>query len=109
MRAMVAAFNTGETGGSGAFVHPDYVDHQGLGDERPLLGVDGFKHVVQTARAGYSELFVTVADLIEGPDRVAARLIWTGTRPSGDAVEREGLDIVRVEAGRAIEHWGGRS
>src|SRR5690606_38947128 len=99
----------GETGGSSAFVHPDYVDHQGLGDERPLLGVDGFRHVVQTARAGYSESSVTIAGLIEESDRAAARLIWTGTRPAGDSVEREGLDIVRIEEGRAIEHWGGRS
>jgi len=108
MRAMVVAFDTGDTGGLGDFMHTDYVDHQGLGDDRPLHGIDGFRRVVETAREGYLELSVTIADLIEGRDRAAARIVWTGTRPSGELVQREGIDIVRVDAGRAVEHWGGR-
>ena len=109
MRALVAAFDTGDTSELADVVHPDYLDHQGLGDERPLVGVDAFRRVVETARGGYAELSVTIADLIEGPDRVAARLVWKGNRQSGESVEREGLDIIRVDAGRAVEHWGGRS
>jgi len=109
MRAMVAAFDTGNTSEIPDVVHPDYLDHQGLGNERPLVGVDAFRRIVETARGGYAQLSVTIADLIEGADRVAARLVWKGTRPSGESVQREGLDIVRVDAGRAVEHWGGRS
>ena len=109
MRAMVAAFDSGDVRDIADLVHADYVDHQGLGDGEPTTGVEGFRHVVETARSGYTELSVTIADLIEGADRVAARLVWTGVRPSGERAEREGLDIVRVEDGQAIEHWGGRS
>jgi hypothetical protein len=41
--------------------HPDYLDHLGLGDERPLVGVDAFRRVVETARGGYAEFSVTIA------------------------------------------------
>lgn len=31
---------------------------------------------------------------------------WHGTAADGTAVERESFDIVRVEDGLAVEHWG---
>lgn len=110
MHEMVAAFDSGDLSRVAELVDPGYIDHQGLGPEsRPMIGVEGFRTVVETARRGYSELSVTIADLIEAPDRVAARLLWKGRRPSGEEAEREGLDIIRVQNGRAVEHWGGSS
>ncbi len=109
MRAMAAAFDTGDVERLSDLVHRDYLDHQGLPHIRPIRGVDGFRHVVEAARSGYLELSVQVADLIEGHDRSAARLTWVGVRPSGERVQRQTLEIVRVDSGRAIEHWGGRS
>ena len=108
MRAMVQAFDTGDTGRTELYVHPDYLDHQSLGGQ-PIRGVAGFVTVVGAARTGFSRLNVTVEDLISGADRAAARLRWTGTRESGDDVVRETLEIVRIVDGRAIEHWGGHS
>jgi len=109
LRAMVAAFDTGDLREVATVVHPEYLDHQGLPGERPICGVDGFAHVVETARSGYVDLSVSVVDLIEGSDWVAARIAWRGRRPSGEVVRRETIDIVRVEAGKAVEHWGARS
>jgi predicted ester cyclase len=109
MRAMVAAFDTGDVTQIEEVVHPEYLDHQGLPGERPITGVDGFIHVVGVARKGYTELSVTVEDLIDGADRVAARLAWNGVRLSGETTRRETIEIVRVESGRAVEHWGGHS
>jgi len=109
MEAMVAAFATGALDAVADLVHPDYHDHQGLDGQHPIRGIDGFAHVVRTARAAYAELSVTIADLVEGRDRAAARLVWTGVRSSGEVVERETIDIVRVTDGRASEHWGGQS
>lgn len=109
MRAMVAAFDTGNVSQVEWVVHSEYLDHQGLPDERPITGVDGFIHVVGVARSAYTDLSVTVEDLIEGDDRAAARLAWKGVRRSGETARRETIEIVRVEAGRAIEHWGGHS
>lgn len=108
MRAMVQAFDTGDTSSVESYVHPDYLDHQGLRGHR-IRGAAGFATVVGAARTGFLRLNVTVEDLISGSDRAAARLRWTGTRESGDDVVRETLEIVRIVDGRAIEHWGGRS
>ena len=106
---MVAAFDTGEVRDLEDFVDAGYLDHQGLAHIRPIEGVDGFRLVVELARSGYQELSVEIADLIEGFDRSAARLVWVGVRPSGEHDERETLEIVRVQSGRAVEHWGGCS
>ncbi len=112
---MVEMFATGDLSSVVAVVDPDYLDHQraGSGDptggDRP--GGDGperFGAVVASARSGYDSLDVTVEDLIETDDRVAVRLRWRGTGPTGTD-ERETIDIVRVRDGRAVEHWGGRS
>lgn len=104
---MVAMFSTGDLSDLRETVHPDYLDHQGLHSE-PVRGPAGFAAVVAAARTGFTTLDVTVADLIAGGDRAAARLQWSGSRPDGQ-VSRQTLEIVRIEDGMAIEHWGGRS
>jgi predicted ester cyclase len=83
MRAMVAAFDTGEVDDVRTYVDGSYHDHQGLPHIRPIEGPDGFQLVVEMARGGYEDLSVEIADLIEGSDRSAARLIWSGVRSSG--------------------------
>lgn len=75
MRAMVAAFDTGDVDELDGIVHRDYLDHQGLPHIRSVRGVDGFRQVVEVARSGYDDLSVDIADLIEGVDRAAARLV----------------------------------
>ena len=109
MRAMVSAFNTGETNQLETIIHPDYLDHQGLPHSRPIRGIEGFRQVIEVARSGFEDLSVEVVDLIEGSDRSAARLVWSAVRRSGETAERETLEIVRIDTGRAIEHWGGHS
>ncbi len=106
--AMVAMFDTGDLSRVDAVVHPDYHDHQGL-RSGPINGQDGFRKVVATARSGFETLAVSAEDLIEAGDRVAVRLRWIGRSSSGDVEERETIDIIRTEGGRAIEHWGGKS
>jgi len=108
MRSMIAMFSTGDMTGLEMTVAPDYLDHQGLGGE-PIHGAHGFAEVVAAARAGHVTLDVTIEDLIVADGSAAARLRWRARRPSGELVERETLEIVRIEDGRAVEHWGGRS
>lgn len=105
---MVAMFKTGDVRDLEAVLHPDYLDHQGLGGQ-PLRGRDGFTTVVTAARRGCAVLDVTVEDLIEQADRAAARLRWVCVRATGESAERTTLEMVRIQDGLAIEHWGGRS
>ncbi len=107
IKKMVAMFSNGDLTGLEATVAPGYLDHQGLGGE-PIRGTAGFATVVAAARGGCRALDVTIEDLIAADDRAAARLRWRCTRPSGEVVERETLEIVRISDGKALEHWGGR-
>ena len=107
--AMVAAFDTGCVDDVSAFVDDGYIDHQGLHGEE-VRGAAGFVRVVHAAGVViWDALAVGIEDLIEDGDRAVARLRWTGTRPTGEVAERETIEIVHVRAGRAVEHWGGRS
>jgi ketosteroid isomerase-like protein len=108
VRAMVAMFNTGDVVDVEAVVAPEYFDYQEL-LSGPISGPAGFARVVEAARQGFVELEVTIEDLIVGVDRAAARLRWLGLRRSGESVDRQTIDIVRVENGKAVEHWGARS
>jgi predicted SnoaL-like aldol condensation-catalyzing enzyme len=109
LHRMVTAFDTGDIDDVREYVDPEYLDHQGLDGERPIRGDDGFARVVAVARAAYEALDVTVLDVIGGNDRAAARVEWVGRRADRPTARRETIDIVRVERGRAVEHWGARA
>ena len=106
LELIVRMFATGDTSAAGAVLSDTYVDHQGLG-EGDLTGPDEFRRVVTVARSGYDELEVRIEDLLSDGDKVAARLRWIGTR-GGRSVERETIDILRIQNGKAVEHWGAR-
>ena len=108
LEAMVAMFDSGETATAARVVADSYLDHQGLG-EGPMLGVAGFVAVVEASRSGFETKSVTVEDLFGAHDRAVARIRWRGRRHDGVDVDRETIDIVRVEGGRAVEHWGAHS
>jgi predicted ester cyclase len=108
MRAMLAMFATGDVAAVADVVADEYHDHQGLNGVE-IHGTDGFCRVVEVARASMLDLTITVEDLVADDERVAARIRWQGRSPSGDAVDRETIDLLRVSAGRAVEHWGART
>lgn len=108
MQAMVEMFATGDLAALTSTVAPNYLDHQGLGGQ-VIHGVEGFAQVVHVARLGYVSLEVSIEDLIAEGNRAVARIRWQGTRTTGEQVDRETIDIIRVADGRATEHWGAHS
>lgn len=54
-------------------------------------------------------MFDSIEGLFGTHDRAVARIRWRGWRSDGTEIDRETIDIIRVEAGRAIEHWGAHS
>lgn len=107
LKAMVRIFESGEVSGAAEVVSSDYLDHQGLG-AGPLVGVEGFVHVVRTNSSAYEGQSITIEDLFESEDRAVARIRWRGRSRRGENVDRQTIDIVRVVGGRAVEHWGAR-
>lgn len=107
LTAMVAMFDSGDLTHADRVVAADYLDHQGLG-QGPMRGVDGFAQVVTTNYAGDERQEVTIEDIFGVGDRAVARIRWQGWRPDGEHVDRQTIDIIRIENGRAVEHWGAR-
>jgi predicted ester cyclase len=66
-------------------------------------------------RAAFPDWKLTIEDMIEQGDRVAFRATVRGTHqgafqsiaPTGKQVTVSALDIVRIENGKFVEHWGG--
>jgi predicted SnoaL-like aldol condensation-catalyzing enzyme len=104
LNKVVDAFNTGDVSEVDTIFSADYIDHQ----KPPHIKVDGpeeFKQIVRGARR--SEPFhVKILDIVDnGNDKIAARLHWYGN-DRGTAINRETLEILRVENGQIVEHWG---
>ncbi|MEQ9401906.1 MAG: nuclear transport factor 2 family protein [Longimicrobiales bacterium] len=105
---MISALSTGEAEDCDEYIAPSYVDHQGRSGA-PLHGPAGFQKVVRAANRTVAPR-ISVEDVICDETRVVARLRWTFTAPgASDGVDRETIEIVRVEGGKAVEHWGAES
>jgi steroid delta-isomerase-like uncharacterized protein len=88
----------------------DHVSHQPLGDH---YGHDGVRITVAELRQAFSELSVSIEELITAGDHVIHRFTLTGTQsgpwlglpPTGRTVRATGIAIDRVAAGVLAERW----
>jgi len=102
---MVEAIASGDARSCDQYVSEDYVDHQGRHGS-PLRGPDGFRLVVHAANRS-TKPEISIEDLIADETRAVARLRWRFVEAAeGSSTERETIEIVRIQNGRAVEHWG---
>jgi predicted ester cyclase len=92
---------------------PGFVSHN-MPPELPQ-GVDGVKGFFSIFKAAFSELEVTIDELVADGDRAAVATTTTGTHsgelmgvaPTGRRIAVTGIDMVRVDGdGRIAEHRG---
>jgi len=94
-------------------VSDSLVEHQRYGANHPS-GAEGVKAVIASLRSSFSNFRLTVDELTVAGDTVWARNVATGTNdgsfmghpPTGREIRIDVVDIVRVEDGRIVEHWG---
>jgi steroid delta-isomerase-like uncharacterized protein len=90
----------------------DVVDHEA--PPGGPAGIEGVKVFVQMFRTGFPDLRATVEDMVSEGDRAAARVRFTGTHEgefmgvpaTGNRIDIETIDIIRVADGKCVEHWG---
>jgi len=112
-RLIEEGFNKGDLGVADDVVSPDQVEHQYFGpDHAP--GAEGTKAVISSLRRAYSDFHLAIDDLVVDNDMVWLRMTGTGTNdgsfmghpPTGRRMRIDVMDVVRVESGRIVEHWG---
>ncbi len=66
-------------------------------------------------RAAFPDIHLTIEDMIAEGDRIAIRMTLRGTHrgtllgiaPTGKPVMASAFDVIRIEDGKFVEHWGG--
>jgi steroid delta-isomerase-like uncharacterized protein len=90
---------------------PGIVDHTPLPGQQP--GRQGFKHTLEEYLQAFPDLNVTVHDMISEGDVVCVRLTgqathkgaFMGAQPTGKKVTFHGIDMIRIDNGKATEVW----
>jgi predicted ester cyclase len=93
-------------------VHPEF--HDPTNPPGMQHGLDGNRQIVTLFHRSFPDVRWEIADEVAEDDRVAVRLIMTGTHqgeffgiaPTGRAVQVEGIHILRIQDGKVIEHLG---
>ena len=90
----------------------NWLDHNPPPGAAP--GVEGMKQMMGMFFAAFPDLNVTIDQLIAEGDLVVGRMTNTGTHqgdlmgiaPTGKRVTFSEIHMVRIENGKAVEHWG---
>jgi predicted ester cyclase len=91
--------------------HPDFVDHMAMPDQAP--GSQGLKKAFADYLNAFPDMQVQVQDVIAEGDLVATRFTGGATHrgeifgaaPTGKRITFNGIDIVRIRDGKAVEAW----
>jgi predicted ester cyclase len=94
-------------------VSDDFIEHNPMPGQSPSK--DGVPFFVKAMRSAFPDLKATTIQpaLVDG-DFEARYVVLTGTHqgelmgvaPTGRSVEFSGIDIIRIEGGKVVEHWG---
>ena len=104
VRRFVDEYQTGASESAFAeLLHPDVVDHSRPPGIAP--GAEGVRPQFEGFRAALPGFHATILDQVAEGDKVVTRKVFRGTPNGGEEVEIKVIDIVRVEAGRIVEHW----
>lgn len=93
-------------------IAPDYVNHN-PGTPNPVPGPAGLKSIVAALREGMPDVRFEIQDMVVTPNKVAVRVVMTGTQTgnffgipaTGKRVIVSQLQIERIENGKIVEHW----
>ncbi len=103
----------GDVEGLKDLVSPDFVNHGSTRGD--LRGHGSFERLVEMLRAGFSDVEGQLLEVVQQGDLAAFRYHWSGThtgeffglQPTGQRVDTDGLDMIRVRDGKVVEYWPG--
>jgi predicted ester cyclase len=109
-------FNRGNFAVADEIIAPQFVEHipQPVPGAHSTTGPEAIRSFASMFRGAIPDLSVSIDDVIASGDKVVTRVTWQGTQsgplfgadPTGKHMHFTGIDIVQVEGGRFVEHWG---
>lgn len=92
---------------------PDIVEHTPMPGQ-PESGLETARWIANTMTSAFSDISVTVDDVISEGDHAAVRNTFHGTHtgelmgipPTGKRVSISNVDIIWSRNGKATDHWG---
>lgn len=95
------------------YLGPNYRRH--LSPTLEPLSLDGQKQRLSGFRAAFPDVRITVEDVFSEDNYVTFRSImqathrgvFQGIEPTGKTIMVTLIDIIRIENGKFVEHWGG--
>lgn len=111
-RYIEEVLNQGNVDALDRFFAADCVDHTAPPGTPP--GVGGIKQLLSMTLAAFSNISVTIEDMIAEENKVVTRFTARGTHtgefmgiaPTGKEVNLTQICIDRVASGKIVEHWG---
>lgn len=112
-RVIEEGFNGGNLAVVEELFSPAFVEHQPLGADA-TRGREAPAAIIQSLHRSFSDFSLAIEDIACEGDRVWVRLRATGTNdgpyhghpPTGKRIAADVIDVVRIEEGRIVEHWG---
>ena len=109
-RVIEEGFNKGNLQALDECFTPQVIEHQ---FDMPST-LEGMKGSVSYLRDTYAPFSLTIEDIVEDGDMVWARMTGRGTDskglmgrpPTGRSFAIAVIDVVRIENGKIVEHWG---
>ena len=112
-RVFEEGFNQGKAESIDELIAAEFVDH-GAAPGVPDTGTESFRQTMLLFRTAFPDVHVTIDDMIAEGDRVVTRSLWHGTHrgtffgipATGKSFSLTSTDILRIEQGKVVEHWG---
>ena len=112
-RLIEEGFNQSNLDVVDSITSPELVEHQAFGPNH-AAGAQGVRDVIASLHAAFGGFHLAIEDLVVSGDSVWLRMVATGTHTGtfmGHAATNRPMrtdvfDVIRLEDGRMVEHWG---
>jgi predicted ester cyclase len=111
-RKVTDIMNFGKMDDTGKYIADNYTEHQMMPGQKP--GLAGMKEMMAGMHMAYPDMKFTINQITADTNMIWGLSTMTGTNtgsmmgmpPTGKAINVQAVDIVRLENGKAVEHWG---
>lgn len=111
-RSFMAGMARGDTTVVDSFIASNFVEHEQVPGSAP--GAAGLRAMITSFHTAFPDMQMPISDMAADSDKVWVHSTMTGTmkgplmgmKPTGKSFSIEAFDLVRIENGKAVEHWG---